>query len=166
MRPRSLTAPLLLILLGGVFLWRNLYPQAPLFDLIATYWPFLLVVWGLIRLLEVLLWRGSRYVGLAGGEIVLVILICLGGMGLFEVHRHGIRLTPAVFGEQFEYPVALNAPAGEAKRIVFDNSRGTIHITGAANTQTIHISGRKLIRAYTSDEAVRTNQETPVEIVP
>jgi DUF4097 and DUF4098 domain-containing protein YvlB len=165
MRPRSLTAPLLLILIGAVFLWRNVYPQAPLFDLLATYWPFLLIAWGLMRLLEVLIWRGSRYAGFTGGEILLVILICLGGMGLFEVHRHGIRLTPAFFGEQFEFPVAVSAPAGEAKRIVFDNSRGTIHVTGAVDTGEVRISGRKLIRAYTNDDAGRTNGETPVEMV-
>ncbi len=165
MRRHSLTAPLLLIVIGGVFLWRNIHPQAPLFDLIATYWPFLLIAWGVMRLAEVALWRGSRYGGLTGGEIVLVVLICLGGTGLFEVHRHGIRLTPAFFGEQFEFPVAVSAPAGEAKRIVFDNSRGTIHVTGAVDNQEVRISGRKLIRAYTNDDAGRTNGETPVEMV-
>jgi DUF4097 and DUF4098 domain-containing protein YvlB len=165
MRPRSLTAPLLLVIIGGLFLWRNMHPEAPIFDLVATWWPFLLIAWGLIRLAEVALWRGGRYTGLTGGEIVLVILICAAGMGLFEVHRHGIRLTPTIFGEQFEFPVALNAPSSGVNRIVFDNPRGIIHVTGAAEGDSIRISGRKLIRAYTHEDADRTNGETPVEIV-
>jgi DUF4097 and DUF4098 domain-containing protein YvlB len=165
MRSRSLTAPLLLVIIGGLFLWRNLHPEAPIFDLIATYWPFLLIAWGLLRLMEVAIWRGSRHAGMAAGEILLVILICVAGMGLFEVHRHGIRLTPAIFGEQFEFPIALDGPAAGAKRIVLDNARGTIHITGAADAETIRINGRKLIRAYTREDAERTNSQTPVELV-
>jgi DUF4097 and DUF4098 domain-containing protein YvlB len=157
--------PLLLVIIGMLFLWRNLHPEAPIFDLVATWWPFLLIAWGLLRLVEVAIWRGSRYIGFTAGEILLVILICVAGMGLFEVHRHGIRLTPTIFGEQFEFPVALNAPSGGVNRIVFDNPRGTIHVTGAAEGDSIRINGRKLIRAYTHEDAERTNGETPVEIV-
>jgi hypothetical protein len=163
MRHRSLAAPLILVALGGLFLWRNIHPEAPVFDLIATYWPFLLIAWGLVRLIEVLLWRASRHPSLTGGEIVLLVLVCMAGAGLFEVHRHGIRFTPAIFGEQFEYPITVQGPAASAKRIVFDNLRGTIRINGA-DIQDIRITGHKLVRAYTRDDADRTNGETPVEL--
>jgi autotransporter translocation and assembly factor TamB len=165
MRHRSLAAPLILVTLGGLFLWRNAHPEAPVFDLIATYWPFLLIAWGLVRLIEVLLWRSSRHPSLTGGEIVLLVLVCMAGAGLFEVHRHGIRFTPAIFGEQFEYPVAVQGPAAGAKRIVFDNLRGTIRISGA-DIQEIRVTGHKLVRAYTRGDADRTNGETAVELVP
>ena len=164
MRQRSLAAPLILVALGGLFLWRNINPEAPLFDLVATYWPFLLIGWGLVRLIEVMLWRPSRHPSLTGGEIVLVVLICMAGAGLFEVHRHGIRFTPAIFGEQFEYPITVQGPVAGAKRIVFDNLRGSMRITGA-DIQEIRITGHKLVRAYTRDDADRTNGETPVELV-
>ena len=163
MRRRSLAAPLILVALGGLFLWRNVHPEAPIFDLIATYWPFLLIAWGLVRLIEVALWRPSRHPSLTGGEIVLVVLICMAGVGLFEVHRHGIRFTPAIFGEQFEYPITVQGPAGGAKRIVFDNLRGTIRISGG-DIQEVRITGHKLVRAYTRGDADRTNGETPVEL--
>jgi DUF4097 and DUF4098 domain-containing protein YvlB len=165
MRSRSLTAPLLLVAIGGLFLWRNVHPEAPVFDLIATYWPFLLIAWGLLRLIEVAFWRASRSPGFTGGEVVLVVLICLAGAGLFEVHRHGIRFTPAIFGEQFEYPITVQGPAGGVKRIVFDNLRGTIRVTGA-DIQEIRVTGHKLVRAYTRDDADRTDSQTPVELMP
>jgi hypothetical protein len=164
-RSRSLAAPLLLVVLGALFLWRNLHPETPIFDILATWWPFLLIAWGLLRLLEVLIWRASRQAGLGAGEIVLVILICVAGMGLFEINRHGIHLTPEVFGEQFEFPIEAGAPAGGSTRIVFENPRGAIHLNGA-DTQEIRISGRKLIRAYKREDAERTDGQTPVEIVP
>ena len=83
MRNRSFAAPLLLVIIGGVFLWRNLHPETPVFDLLAQYWPFLLIAWGLIRLLEVLLSPQQRHFGLTGGEVVLIVFICLIGLGMF-----------------------------------------------------------------------------------
>src|SRR5438105_1110179 len=92
---RSITGPLLLLLIGSVFLWTNLHPEAPIFDLLARYWPLLLIGWGLLRLLEALIWRrdGVRY-GFAGGEIVLIVLICIACSGIRQAHEHGIRSTP------------------------------------------------------------------------
>ena len=164
MRRRSFTGPLVLILIGGLFLWRNIHPEAPVFDLVALYWPFALIAWGLLRMIEALASREARSFGLTGGEIALIILICMAGLGLFEVHRHGIRLTPNIFGEQFDYPIAAHGPAAGAKRIVLDNPRGSIHVTGE-DTQEVSISGHKLIRAYTRGDADSTNGNTPVELV-
>ena len=52
MRRTSVVAPLLLIVIGGLFLARNLYPDLPLLDYLARYWPFLLIIWGGLRLAE------------------------------------------------------------------------------------------------------------------
>ncbi len=165
MRRRSFAGPLLLVVVGGLFLWRNLHPETQIFDLVAEYWPFLLIAWGLIRLLEVLLSEGQRHFGLTGGEVVLVVMISLFGLGLFEVHQRGIRFTPEIFGEQYDYPVSAHATAMGVKRIVFENPRGNIRVTGG-DTQEITVTGRKLIRTYSRTEADRTNGNTPVEIVP
>ncbi len=94
MRRRSLTGPLMLLIVGGLFLWHNLHPEAPLFELASQYWPFILIGWGLLRLVEVVFshdegWRGS----FTGGEIVLVVLLCFAGMAVFQAHRYGIRFN-------------------------------------------------------------------------
>ncbi len=165
MRRRSFAGPLLLVIIGGLFLFRNLHPEAPIFDLIAEYWPFALIAWGLLRLIEVVVSRQVRYPGLTGGEVALIVLISMAGLGLFEVHRRGIRFTPEIFGEQFDYPVEAHAPAAGMKRIIFENARGNIRVTGG-DTQDVTINGHKLIRAYTREEADRTNGNTPLEIAP
>jgi hypothetical protein len=67
MRRRSLAGPLVLLLIGVFFLWNNLRPDFPVFDTLARYWPFLLVAWGVVRLLEVLLASEARG-GFSGGE--------------------------------------------------------------------------------------------------
>ncbi len=169
MRRRSLTGPLMLLLIGGFFLWHNLHPEAPLFEMASQYWPFLLIGWGLLRLVEVLFapgdtWRGS----FSGGEIVLVVLLCIAGMAVFQAHQYGIRFNTGGlewFGEQYDYPVSVNAPAAGMKRIVFENPRGSIKVTGD-DVQQVTVNGHKYIRAYNRGDADRTNGNTPVELVP
>jgi len=163
MRRRSFAGPLLLVVIGGFFLWRNVYPDAPVFDLVATYWPFALIAWGFLRLIEIVAMRDSTYPGLTGGEIALVILISMAGLGMFEVHRHGVQFTPGIFGEEYDYPISEHASAAGVKRIVFDNPRGSLRVTGG-DAQEIAISGHKLIRAYTHSDADRTNGLTGLEI--
>ena len=80
---RSFSGPLLLLAIGAFFLWRNLHPEAPVFDIVAQYWPFLLIAWGLLRLLEGLVWHRDGVRGsFTGGEIVLVVFICIAGSGI------------------------------------------------------------------------------------
>ena len=43
MRRRSLAGPLLLILIGLLFLSRNVWPGLISFDAVARYWPLILV---------------------------------------------------------------------------------------------------------------------------
>src|SRR5947209_8098159 len=109
MRRRSFTGPILLLLIGALFLWKNMHPEAPVFEMVAQYWPFLLIGWGLLRLIEVVFSPDERSRGtFSGGEIVLVILVCFAGAGLWQVHQHGIRFNPVRlqwFGEHYDYPV-------------------------------------------------------------
>lgn len=167
MRRRSVTGPLMLLLIGGLFLWNNFHPEASVFEILATYWPFLLILWGVLRLIEALWphegeWRGS----FSGGEVALIVLICLIGWGFYEGYRHGITWTAHgidMFGDAYDYPVSANAPAQGIKRIVFDDSTGNIKIVGG-DVPNVEVHGHKSIRAYGRGDADRTNSNTPVEI--
>ena len=171
MRRRSLAGPLILILLGVLFLVNNLRPDLPLSDMVAVYWPFLLIAWGLIRLVEVV-WMPCAGAGRTpgavsrGGEVVLIVFICLIGSGLFSAHRHGVRFGVRgieMFGDQYEYPISQQAPAAGAERVVFENPRGNMRVTGA-DVQEVRITGHKRVRALSQSEADHTDRITPVEI--
>jgi DUF4097 and DUF4098 domain-containing protein YvlB len=170
MRRRSIAGPLLLLLFGALFLWNNLHPEVPVFDLISRYWPFLLIGWGLLRLVEVVFWRpesARRGGGFSGGEVFLVVLICLAGTGLFEAGRHGFRMRTGrleMFGQQYDYPVSARGSAAGVKRIVFENRRGNIRLTGGDGDE-VTVTGHKLVRAFNQGDADRTNRMTPVEVV-
>jgi hypothetical protein len=176
MTRRSLVGPLILILLGSLFLANSLNPEMPLFRLIALYWPFVLVGWGALRLLEILvlaLLRKPYPAGIGGGEIALIVLICLAGTAMYSFHRHfehaRIRVGPwgpktlELFGEEHEYPIETEQAAASIKRLVVDHGRGSIRITGG-DAAVLRVTGRKSVRAYDKDAADRTDQRTPVEI--
>jgi len=168
MRRRSVTGPLLLLLIGGLFLWRNLHPETPIFELIAQYWPFVLIAWGLLRLVEVVFTNDTRRSSFSGGEVVLMVLLCFFGWGIWEGYQHGIHIQPGGldwFGEQYDYPISVSAPAAKMTRIVFDNPHGNVKVTGG-DVQDVTVNGHKTIRAYNRNDADQTSSRTPVEIVP
>jgi DUF4097 and DUF4098 domain-containing protein YvlB len=170
MRRRSIAGPLILILLGALFLVYNLRPDLRLLELIAVYWPFLLIGWGLIRVAEVVasFMRGQpQRGGFSGGEIVLIVLICLGGSAAYSAHRHGIRLGGRgveMFGQPFDFPVSAERPAPGVRRVVFENRRGNLRI-GGSDAPEIRVSGNLTVRALGRTEAERTHRNTPLEIV-
>jgi DUF4097 and DUF4098 domain-containing protein YvlB len=170
MRRHSVTGPLILVAIGAVCLWYNLHPEVRLWDLMAAYWPFLLIAWGLLRLIEVGVNAAANRPlprGLSGGEIVLIVFVCLIGSGAYSAHRHNWNFGPArldVFGEQYDYPVNVQAVAGKGQRIVFQNLRGNLRITGG-DLPEIRISGRKNIRAFRKQDADQADRETGIEVV-
>jgi DUF4097 and DUF4098 domain-containing protein YvlB len=168
MRPRSLTGPLILVIIGGLFLWRNFHPEAPIYEIMALYWPFLLILWGVLRLIEVA-WPGANWRGgFSGGEVVLVVLVCIVGSAMWAGYHNGIRWSGEglnVFGNEYDYPVSAKAPAAGMKRVVFDIARGNIKVTGA-DTEEVVVSGNKVIRSFGREDADRTNNNTPLEVVP
>ena len=169
MRRRSFTGPLLLLIIGGAFLWRNLHPETPIFDILSLYWPYLLIGWGVLRLIEALIWNRQGYrSGFSGGEVFLIVLICIVGSGVWQARQHGVRFAANgldLWGQSYDYPISARASGAGMKRIVFENPRGNIKVTGG-DSQDVEITGRKTIRAYSREDADRTNGETPVELVP
>ena len=175
MRHRSITGPLILILIGALFLTRNLWHEIPLFSLISLYWPFVLIAWGGLRLIEVLIEAGrNRPIrsGLSGGEVALVILLCLIGSGFYVAHRHGYpgRFGPLsvrsmeLFGAAYDYQFSDHKPATNKSRIVFENLRGNVRVNGA-DAQEIRVDEHKTIRSFDKSDADQADRNTPLEIV-
>ena len=177
MKRGSIIGPVLLILLGALFLANNVMPELPTLKVVAEYWPFLLIVWGALRLIEILYtWGRGRSLpkaGVGGGEWALVIFIALIGSGLFAAHRYSAnwpraRITTRgieVFGETHEFPLAATHKAGKAPRIIIENLRGNTRVT-PADVEEVKVTGRSMIRAFQQPDADKANKECPLEIVP
>jgi DUF4097 and DUF4098 domain-containing protein YvlB len=175
MKRTSVVAPLLLIGIGILFLARNMYPDLALIDYFARYWPVLLILWGVLRLAEILFWAATEKElparGMSGGEWILIVFLCLIGLSVHTVRgfenwwpRSGITMGGIdMFGESFDYPIAAEKPAGKSPRIVIEAFRGNARITGT-DTNVVKVTGHKTIRSLEQSRADRANQDSPFEI--
>ena len=89
---RSIFAGLLLIVLGVLFLLFRFDPDLHLGTLIWRYWPVIIIVWGVAKLVDHLTARGTgeRTSILTGGEAALLVaaLFCSAGLGVVDHLRH------------------------------------------------------------------------------
>src|SRR5215475_1682020 len=83
-RHRSLAGPLVLIIIGTVFLLATMrvLSVVRLAQLFAKYWPLLLILWGVIKIIEHQQARrqGTRASGIGSGGVLLIVLIVVFGL--------------------------------------------------------------------------------------
>lgn len=177
MRRGSIVGPSILILIGGLFLANNIRPDISVLDIIGRFWPFILIGWGAIRLLEIVYgaMRGRPLPasGITGGEWTIIVFLSIAGYGTFMASRHfswwspmSIRIKGVeVFGEAFDFQLAerKTPAASKTPRVVIENWRGNTRITGADVTD-VTVSGRKTVRSMNNNEAESANRETPLDI--
>jgi DUF4097 and DUF4098 domain-containing protein YvlB len=178
MRRTSFVAPLLLIAIGGLFLARNVYPDMPLMDWVAKYWPMILIAWGLLRIVEIVSWAASSKPlprrGISGGEWVLIVFLCMFGASLHAVRGfsnwwpdHMVQLNGLGFlgGERYEYPVSADKACSRTPHIVLEDFRGDAKINGVdAGTDQVRVTGHKTIRSMDQTQADKTNEGAPLDI--
>ncbi|MFB3777977.1 MAG: DUF4097 family beta strand repeat-containing protein [Bryobacteraceae bacterium] len=174
-RRHSVVGPLILILLGALFLAENLQPEWISFRMIALYWPYLLIAWGLLRLAEILYWKLSAkpvpLKGISGGEWTLIVFICLIGAGLYQFHLRAPGLPRILtmgkgiemFGAAYDFPIEERRSAAKVARIVVENTRGNTRIVGS-DTQEVKVGGRRSIRAFSQSDADQANKLAAVDI--
>ena len=171
MTPRSVTGPLIILVIGAFFLINNLRPDLISFSNIGDYWPFLLIAAGVIGLIEVLFHasRGATppprpFYG-AGIFWIIVLCIFIAAVSRNHNYRFGRFDSPGVsfFGSDYDYDVnAAESPRG-VTRVVLDNLRGNLSLKGE-DAGDIKVTGRKTIRAFNRNDADRANQQTQVHI--
>jgi DUF4097 and DUF4098 domain-containing protein YvlB len=176
MKRTSIVGPLILIGLGVLFLARNLNPNLPVLDYLARFWPFILIGWGVLRVIEIISWRAQNkplpMQGIAGGEWALIVFLCFVGMGVSAYNNAGswwrgqnIRIGGVqVFGESFDYPIEGKTQASKTPKIIIESFRGNARITGA-DTDEVRVTGRKSIRALKQQDADQASKDTPLEVV-
>ncbi len=176
MRRSSIVGPLILIVIGAIFLMRNFVPDFRVLDVLSDYWPWLLIGWGTLRVVEILnLHRNGQLTprgGINGGEWALVIFICLFGSGMYAARNHNFISALGnnlphwdILGERFDFAISGTQTAvGKAPRIVIENARGGTRIIGVESEE-VRVTGTKTIRSLTRDDANKEDKSTAFEIV-
>ncbi len=175
MRRRSIFGGLLLILIGVLFLLRSYMPYLGIGQLIAHYWPVLLIVWGLSKLYDYFAAQRSGQLqpaGISGGEVGLLILLFL-VIGAFVtvdwVHKRNPNIEIGDWGildrsatTTEELPAQTVKPGST---IAISVARGNINVH-SVDTDQIHVMVTKTATASNDEEAQRLAQQVHMMITP
>jgi DUF4097 and DUF4098 domain-containing protein YvlB len=176
-RQRSFAGPVVLILLGILFLMgtMGMLHWGTLAHVFARFWPVLLIIWGVIKFLEYQQAQraGVRPRGLGVGGVFLISFLVVAGLIATQAAKvnwnaigEEINIDGEdfpMFGNSYEYSDDLEQvfPAGGSLRV--NGERGSITIN-ASNDNKIHVSVHKRIRADKQEDADKYNTQTKPEI--
>lgn len=173
-RQRSLAGPLVLIIIGTVFLLGTMrvLSVGRLWHAFANYWPLLLILWGVVKLIEHQQARrqGTRASGIGAGGIFLVILVVIFGLISTQIEHYNwsglrdqINMDDSdfsnIFGETYNYDdhVSQDFPAGASLKIINNHGAVSVH---ASDDKQINVVVRKRIGADNKSDADKYNTET------
>jgi len=177
---RSIAGPVVLILMGVLFLCgtMGILEIHSLGRLFARFWPALLILWGVIKLIEYeqakRLGEPARGIGV-GGVFLMLFLI---GAGLIATQAARVDwkslgehiqlgdnqgLDEIFGGSTFDYSDELSQeiPAGSILHV--NDERGTITVN-VGDGKTMKVSVRKKVRAEKEQDAASYNSKTKPQI--
>jgi hypothetical protein len=179
-RPRrSLAGPIVLIVVGAVFLMgtMRILSIGRLAHLFANYWPALLIVWGVIKLVEHQRAQreGTRAPGIGGGGVVLVVMIVAFGLIATQLEHldwSGIRDHmniddpdfSGIFGESYNFNDHLEQdfPASASLKVIDTHGAVSVH---ASDDNKITVVVRKRVGADNQNDADKYDRETKPTII-
>jgi hypothetical protein len=173
-RHRSIAGAFVLIIVGVVFLLGTMHVLSVprLWHLFASYWPVLLILWGVIKLIEHMQAQreGTRSSGIGAGGIFLVIAIIVSGLIANQLERVNWRGIgdeiniddndfSNIFGETYNFNDNLEEvfPADASLKIINNHGAVSVH---PSDDNKITVVVRKRIGAESQEDADKYNTKT------
>lgn len=172
----SLAGPVILIVLGIIFLLGNFHylswPRLGYY--FSVYWPLLLILWGVIKLLEHMSDQrhGVPGRGIGAGGVFLLIILIVCGLAATAAHRVNWGAVQnemdldsefsGLFGNNYSFSqtVEQSFPAGSSLRVVSD--RGDIAVQAWDQDRIKVVVTKKLVAANQEDSQKIDQQTQPV----
>jgi len=168
---RSLAGPIVLIVIGCLFLLHNFGIRLPIWYYFGRFWPLLLILWGVIKLIEHFdaNRHGYRASGIGAGSVFLLLLIIVFGLGAHFSHdvnwggvRDQIQIDDdlgGMFGNAYTFDDTIEQafPSGGSLRIVSDRGAITVQPSDGDN---IKVVVHKKLYANNQNDADKYNQGT------
>src|SRR5579863_2960752 len=175
-RQRSFAGPFVLIIIGTVFLLTTMHvlSVSRLGHLFANYWPLLLILWGVMKLIEhqQAQREGTRASGIGAGGVLLVVMIVVFGLTatqLEHVNWSGLRDNLNIDNDDINFPIfggdtfnfndnlSQDFPAGASLKVIDAHGAVSVH---ASDDNKIEIVVRKRVSAENQADADKYNNET------
>jgi DUF4097 and DUF4098 domain-containing protein YvlB len=172
---RSIAGPLVLIIIGLVFLLRNLGFHLPLWHWYGRLWPLLIILWGVIKLIEYSSGQrqGYRVSGIGAGGVLLLVFIVATGVAARKASdydwsgmREQIQMDDdlgGIFGTAYTFDDTMQQPfpAKGTLRVVCDH--GSLNIS-PADDNNLRVVVHKKLYAQNQSDADRYNDGTRPQI--
>jgi DUF4097 and DUF4098 domain-containing protein YvlB len=180
-RKRSFAGAIVLIVIGVVFLLGNMHviTWIRLWRWFAHYWPVLLILYGVVKLIEY--YQAQReqaqYRGFGAGGVVMVVFLILFGLTASGIERVRGQINwnelngdfnvdedmAGIFGNSFTFNQELEQaiPTGATFKVISD--RGSVNVTSWDENR-IKVVVSKQVRADSQEEANSTDQATRATI--
>jgi DUF4097 and DUF4098 domain-containing protein YvlB len=175
-RQRSFAGPVVLILVGvcfllsnmGIISWHNFGRW------FSHYWPVLLIVWGIIKLIEYQQANrsGERPAGIGAGGVMLIVLVVIAGLTSTEAYRwnwkglcddmnvEGVPWCGHTYNYTDEMQQTFPTDGGSLR---VTSEHGAINVTASDDNQ-IHVTVHKRINADRQQQADEWNKSTRPQI--
>jgi len=177
-RPRrSLAGPVVLIVLGIVFLLGTMgvLHWHMLGNWFARYWPVLIILWGVVKLLEYQQAQreGRRAPGIGAGGIFLLVVLIVFGLAATQASRFNWEAIGkeididdedfSFFGHSYSFDdqLAQAFPVGATLRVT--DIRGAVNVNVSDDNQ-IRVVVHKRIKAESQQDADKWNAGTKPQI--
>lgn len=171
-RGSSIFAGLLLVALGILFLIGIYYPHVRLGHWIALYWPVLLIIWGVAKILD---YAAAQHSGeprprvVSGGEAALIaaLVIVLGGFVIRDWARNrfpNVHIEMPEFGPSFSRSETLPPQTlPKDARLAIDIRHGDIAVQGHIGDQLL-VQAQKKVWGLSETSANRAMQQAQVKV--
>ncbi len=178
---RSFAGPIVLIIVGVVFLMGTMgIIDWPAFGhWYAHYWPVLLILWGVLKLIEYQQAQhdGYRYPGIGVGGVFLVIMLIGFGIAATQASRvdwdslhdrmgwsdDDFFQHTKLFGQLYTYNDEITQPFPSTANLHVTSFRGNVIIQDSSDNQIKVVIAKKL-HAHSQQDADKYNGSTKPEI--
>ena len=163
---------LILLLLGTLILYHNFYGGFDFWRLFVTWWPALLIIWGLAKLVDYFIAQQTGQAAprtITGGDIVLVVLIVLlaGSVATWDRFRRTPEFGELDWpfgGETYSFAEEVpSKPVPATAPITIRTARGNITVM-PDTTAEIRATARKTVRESSESSAQTAAQKVTIAI--
>jgi len=176
-RRGSIFWALTLIAVGAIFLWQNFNPSVHPWQIIAKFWPILIIFWGLSKLVDYLQAQAHPETVppplFTASEVILLVLILITGTLIskivlrpwqqwtgFDVDNEDVA---SLFLNSYTYTQTLSHAAPAQTRLLAVDRRGDVEVH-ASDQPMLDAVVKKTIWAPSEAEARKLSDELKIEI--